>query len=165
MEQKVEVMEPIGTADYDENLSDFETKYLSFRLQTEQYGFHIRYVAEIIQFQDVTPVPDLPEYVMGVINLRGRIIPVVDLKKRFGLNANGYESSACIIIMTVESTTIGIAVDAVLDVTNIGKEQIDPPPEGRQGGAHAFILGVGKSDSGITLLLNPEPIMAKVSIN
>lgn len=133
------------------------TLYLTFRLGEEVYGLKILTVQEIIGLIHITPVPRMPEYVRGVINLRGKIIPVIDLRVKFGMPAKEDTRQSCIIVVEIPTddrlVTMGIAVDSVSEVLNIPAESIAPPPT--VGAAQVdFILGMGKIGSTVVALLD-----------
>lgn len=125
-------------------------KYLSFLLSGEEYGVRILKVREIIAFQDVTPLPRMPEYIQGVINLRGRIIPVVDLRIKLGLPAPEQTSQTCIVVLEVEGgvdgelAQIGCVVDTVNEVLDIKSELLEAPPRFLGSISTGFILAMAK---------------------
>ena len=108
-------------------------KYLIFTMAGEQFGIEIRYITEIISIQPMTPVPGLPEYIMGVTNLRGKIIPVMDARLRFRKEARAYDDRTCIIVLETDEMSVGLIVDSVLEVVAISDAEIAPPPELRKG--------------------------------
>ena len=113
-------------------MPDREGKYLTFALADEEYGISILKVKEIIGMMSITSVPQTPEFVKGVINLRGKVIPVVDLRLKFGMEATEYTERTCIIVVEIEGTSgailMGIVVDAVSEVLNIKGENIENTP-------------------------------------
>ncbi len=125
-------------------------KYLSFLLKEEEYGVRILKVREIIAIQDVTPLPRMPDYVRGVINLRGRIIPIVDLRLKLNMEAPPDTAQTCIIVLEVsgvvegEVTQIGCVVDTVSEVLDITSAQVEPPPRFGAAISTEYILGLGK---------------------
>lgn len=140
-------------------------KYMSFKLAAEEYGLEILSVREIIGLMDITKVPRAQEYIRGVINLRGKVIPVVDLRLVFGMEQ--IEATEQTVIIVVQFTngdtdmTMGILVDEVMEVLNIEAGQIEPPPDfGTGTGASDFILGVGKSESRVIFLLDIGRILS-----
>jgi purine-binding chemotaxis protein CheW len=136
---------------YDENT--MEGKFLTFHLAAEDYGIAIRYVTEIIGIQKITEVPDMPDFVKGVINLRGRVIPVMDVRTRFAMPARPYDERTCIIVVNIDDKAIGLVVDKVNEVADIPDSQIEPPPNNRKGGAN-YIFGIGKIENEVKILLN-----------
>jgi len=135
-------------------------KYLTFRLGAEEYGIQILRVREIIGLMDVTPVPRAPSHLCGVINLRGRIIPIVDLRTKFGMAAFEPGAGSCIIVLdvTVDETVnhVGILVDGVCEVLDIKGDEISPPPPLGRGIDARYLLAIAKSKGGVKLLLNVE---------
>ncbi|RMF81279.1 MAG: purine-binding chemotaxis protein CheW [Planctomycetota bacterium] len=134
-------------------------KYLTFRLATEEYGVEILKVREIIGLMEITSVPQVPEFVRGVINLRGKVIPVVDLRLKFGMPAAEYTDQTCTIVVDV-GTLIGVIVDTVQEVLDIDAEQIDPPPPLGAGVDTGFILGMGKVQDEVKILLDIDKVLA-----
>ena len=118
-----------GACHQDESLASKEAKYLTFTLNKEEYGIGILKVKEIIGMMPITPVPQTPEYVKGVINLRGKVIPVIDLRLRFGMERVHYDERTCIVVVEAEAgggrALIGIVVDSVSEVLNIRGESIE----------------------------------------
>jgi purine-binding chemotaxis protein CheW len=144
--------------------TDLGGKYLTFVLAEESYGLEILKVREIIGMLDITPVPRTPAYVKGVINLRGRIIPVVDLRAKFSIGAGVTTFQNCIIVVDVrrgrETVQMGVIVDEVSEVVNIVDDRIDPSPEFGEGIRTDFILGLGKVGSKIIILLDIDKVLA-----
>lgn len=136
-----------------------EGKYLTFALGHEEYGLEILVVREIICLMEITAVPKLPDYIKGVINLRGKMIPVIDLRLKFGLAKIDYTKETCIIVLNVHEFLMGIIVDKVCEVLDIAKENIDPPPNfGAQVDA-GFLTGIGKVGEKVKLLLNIDTVL------
>lgn len=132
----------------------------SFSLLNENYGIDIYKVQEIIQYRDITYVPKAPPFVKGVINLRGRIIPVIDLKERFGLPEKEVTPDTRIIVVEISSQTIGLIVDSVTEVLRIPNTNIEPPPPVTTIEAD-FIEGVGKLDERLIIILDIDRILTK----
>ena len=144
-------------------MADKEGKYLTFALAQEEYGLEILKVREIIGYMDITAVPQTPHHVKGVINLRGKVIPVIDLRLRFGVEERAYNERTCIIVVEIIGTAgtvlIGIVVDAVSEVLNIKAEDIEDAPTF---GTHInteYILGMAKMDGGIKILLDIDRVL------
>lgn len=135
-----------------------EGKFLTFLLGKEDYGLEIRYVIEIIGIQSITPVPDMPDYVKGVINLRGRVIPVMDARLRFSMEARAYDERTCIIVINAKDTTMGLIVDTVSEVLEIFQKDIE---ETRFNGAYGnqFMKGLGKVNGKVKVLLHAENLI------
>ncbi len=135
-------------------------QYLTFSLGDEVFAMDIRSVREIIQFSAMTIVPLMPEFVRGVINLRGAVVPVIDLKSRFGRPQAQMGKKTCVIIFDVgpdgDKVELGLLVDAVSEVIDIGPSQIEPPPQFGTTIQREFIHGLGKVGSEFILILEPE---------
>lgn len=126
--------------------------FLTFHLAGEDYGIPIGMVAEIVGLQKITSVPNMPDYVRGMINLRGRIVPVMDMRQRFGLESRDYDSRTCIVIVDIEGLRVGLVVDMVREVLAIPDSRIDTGFRGA--GRHGDCLaGLGKTEMGVKILL------------
>jgi purine-binding chemotaxis protein CheW len=140
-----------------------EGKYLTFSLAGEEYGIGILKVREIIGMMSITPVPQTPEFVKGVINLRGKVIPVIDLRLRFGLDAASYTERTCIIVVEIHGETgsvpMGIVVDAVSEVLNIRGTDIENTPSFGVKLNTDFILGMAKTEVGVKILLDIDRVL------
>ena len=143
-------------------------KYLTFALAHEEYGVPALKVREIIKVMDITPVPHLPAHMKGVINLRGRVIPVVDLRLKFGLPSDAYTDRTCIVVGEVELagqlTPLGMIVDSVSEVLNISADEIEAMPKLGQGGDTEYMQGVAKVKGTVTLLLNLDKVLSADSL-
>ncbi len=128
-------------------------KYLTFLLEQETYGIDIRVVIEIIGIQAITGVPEVPEYVRGIINLRGKIIPVVDMRLRFKKEFRAYNDRTCIVVIEAEGVLIGLIVDGVSEVLDIPEGNVVPPPK-LKASQNRYIRGIGKTGEMVTLLLD-----------
>lgn len=135
-------------------------KFLTFSLGKEDYGVEIRYVTEIVGIQNITEVPDLPSYIRGIINLRGKIIPVLDVRLRFNKEPREYNDRTCVIIIDVLDLSIGLIVDQVSEVLSIPEEEIVPPPIIDKGNHNRYIKGIGKIDNQVKLLLDCEELVS-----
>lgn len=128
-------------------------KYLTFVLDNEYYGIGINSVVEIIGIQPITLVPELPKYIKGIINLRGKIIPVIDVRLRFKKEFREYNDRTCIIVVDVEGVGIGLIVDSVTEVLVIQAQDIVPPPN-LNNSSNKYIKGIGKAGNGVKLILD-----------
>jgi purine-binding chemotaxis protein CheW len=140
-------------------------QYLTFSLATETLAIGILAIKEIIGYQNVTTVPTMPDYVMGVINLRGAVVPVLDLQARFGRKSSELTKRTCIVILEVndeeqENHVIGIMVDAVNEVLDIAATDIEPPPSFGSRIAVDFIQGMGKVGNDFVVLLNVDRVFS-----
>lgn len=134
-------------------------KLLTFLLGKEVYAIEIKYVIEIVGIQPITEVPELPEYVKGIINLRGKIIPVMDVRLRFRKEPKEYNDRTCIIVVEVGNILLGLIVDNISEVISIPDEEIVPPPEINKGTESKYIKGIGKVGSNVKLILDCEKLM------
>jgi len=134
-------------------------KYLSFGIGNESYGIEIRYVKEIIVMQEITEVPDMPKAIIGVINLRGNVISVVDFRIFFNLEFRAFDDRTSIIVVEVGEFPTGLVVDTVNEVFDIPENDIDPPPRSHAGVASKYINGIGKIDKDVRILLNIENVL------
>jgi purine-binding chemotaxis protein CheW len=144
-------------------MADREGKYLTFTLDREEYGIGILKIKEIIGMMPVTAVPQTPEYVKGVINLRGKVIPVVDLRLRFGMDSMEYNERTCIIVVEINGQSgnvlIGTVVDSVSEVLNVkGKDIEDTPTFGSKLNTD-YILGMAKMEGGVKILLDIDRVL------
>lgn len=135
-------------------------KFLTFFLEEEEYGLQILKVHEIIGVMDITSVPRTPVFVKGVINLRGKIIPVIDLRRKFRMDTIDYTQQTCIIVVQVQETQMGIIVDQVSEVLDIQDEDIEDTPNFGKDVTTDYILGIGKSESKVKLLLDIEKVLS-----
>jgi len=147
-----------GTTRRDADTRNNGGKYLTFRLDDEEYGVEILKVRELIGMMDITAVPRMPTYMKGVINLRGNVIPVIDLRLKFELKEIEHTDQTCIIVVNV-GREIGIIVDTVSEVLDITGDNIEPPPS--MGGSldTTFILGMGKVGDDVKILLDIDKVL------
>lgn len=138
-------------------------KYLTFFLAGEEYGLEILKVSEIIGLQPITRVPRMPEFVRGVINLRGKVIPITDLRMKFGMGAEDSEDS-CIIVVQMRGIQTGIVVDRVSEVVAINEADIEDAPSFGAGIRTEFLLGIGKAGGRVKLLLDIDKVLATAEI-
>lgn len=142
-----------------------EGKYLTFNLADESYGLEILKVREIIGMMEITAVPKTPAYVKGVINLRGRVIPVVELRIKFGLVAVEYTEETCIIVVDVEGSQTGIVVDTVDEVLDISENDIEDAPDFGAKVTTEYILGVAKMEGQVKILLDIDKVLTVDELN
>ncbi len=148
----------------DENEDTQAGKYLTFILGAESYGLEMRAVTEIIGMQKITPVPDMPPFVRGVINLRGQVIPVMDVRARFRMPARDYDDRTCIIVIQVVTITVGLIVDTVSEVLDIPDGQIETPPRLGGEGTSRFIKGLGKVGEDVKIILDADRLLHEQEI-
>ncbi len=137
-----------------------EDKFLTFVLGSEEYGIEILRVREIIGLMDITIVPQTPDYMKGVINLRGKVIPVIDLRLKFSMQEEEHTQETCVIVAEVNNTSIGIIVDSVSEVLDIKSGEIEETPSLGQGIDTDFIMGLGKAEDKIIILLDIERVLS-----
>ncbi|MEW6192915.1 MAG: chemotaxis protein CheW [Bacillota bacterium] len=143
----------------DEGEDTQEGKFLTFVLGGEEYGIEIRHVTEIIGIQSITEVPDMPAHVKGVINLRGKVVPVMDVRLRFGMPERPYDDRTCIVVINIDGQAVGLVVDRVSEVLDIPKDDIEPPPAVRKGEGSRFIKGMGKVGEEVKILLDAKRLL------
>jgi purine-binding chemotaxis protein CheW len=151
-----------------EAMADREGKYLTFSMADEEYGISILKIKEIIGMMPITPVPQTPEFVKGVINLRGKVIPVMDLRLRFGIEAIDYTERTCIIVVEIAGPSgtvmIGIVVDAVSEVLNIKGEDIENAPTFGSRLNTDYILGMAKMEGAVKILLDIDRVLSAAEV-
>jgi purine-binding chemotaxis protein CheW len=144
-------------------------KYLTFKLGPEEYGLEILKVQEIIKMMEITRIPRMPEFMRGVINLRGKVIPVVDLRLKFEMAHIDQTEKTCVIVVQIggqdKKLTIGIIVDEVSEVLDIEAHDIEPPPGMGGNVATDFILGMAKSRGGVKILLDIEKVLSAAELS
>lgn len=148
-----------------QGVSDLEGKYLTFTLGKEDYGIGILKVREIIGVMEITAVPHTPEYIKGVINLRGRVIPIMDLRLKFGLEPEEYNERTCIIVVEVRGKSapiqVGMVVDSVSEVLNVTGQEIEPPPALGIDTDTENILGMAKVKGEVKILLDADRVIGE----
>lgn len=135
-----------------------KNKFLTFSLGNEVYGIEIKYVTEIVGMHTITEVPELPEYVRGIINLRGKIIPVLDVRLRFKKEARAYNDRTCIIVVDVQGISVGLIVDTVAEVLTIPEPDIVAPPQ-INSYHQKYIKAIGKVGKDVKLLLDCDKLL------
>lgn len=155
---------PQKVNDMGENLDLDEHQYLTFQLSGEIYGIGILSIKEILEYGELTHVPMMPESIRGVINLRGSVVPVIDLSTRIGKSKNDVSKKTCIVILEIQHEEdimdLGIVVDAVNEVLEIPPDEIEPPPSFGAKIRTDFIAGMGKLDGKFVVLLNIEQVLS-----
>ncbi len=149
-----------------QNLEEMEEdtqkgRFLTFALGKETYGIEIKYVTEIIGIQPITELPELSEYIKGIINLRGKIIPVMDVRLRFKKDHSEYNDRTCIIVIDINELSIGLIVDSVAEVLSIEEQDIIDPPQINRGNSNRFIKNIGKVGNEVKLLLDCEKLLTE----
>ncbi len=144
---------------YDVDDNALKNKYLLFSIGNELYGIEIRYITEIVGIQPITEVVEMPDYIKGITNLRGKIIPVMDARLRFRKEERAYDEKTCIIVIDNHNLSAGLIVDSVSEVLTIQEEDISSLPELNKSGP-SYIKGIGKADGNVRLLLDCERLLA-----
>ena len=139
-------------------------RFLTFALGNESYGIEIKYVTEIIGIQPITEMPELPEYVKGIINLRGKIIPVMDIRLRFKKEPKEYNDRTCVIVIDIKDVSIGLIVDTVAEVLTIPDQDIVSPPKMNKDFKNRYIKNIGKTGNDVKLLLDCERLLTENEI-
>ncbi|MBN1546641.1 MAG: purine-binding chemotaxis protein CheW [Syntrophaceae bacterium] len=145
-----------------------EGKYLTFSLAGEEYGIGILKVREIVGMMNITRIPQTPLYIKGVVNLRGKVIPVVDLRLKFGMDAMDYTDRTCIIVVEIKGTgkdiPMGVVVDSVSEVINIRQNDIEETPNFGTRIDTDYILGMAKTNGGVKILLDIDRVMSEAEV-
>jgi purine-binding chemotaxis protein CheW len=149
--------DPAFGIDFAENT--LKDRFMGFRVGEEDFGIEIARVTEIANAQKITKLPDLPNYVRGVVNMRGNVFPVIDLRKRFHLEKVEDHDKMSVVIVTIGDRMAGLLVDQMSGVLTIPAEQIVPPPELGGQGRHHFVSGIGKVNQSVTMILNVDEIL------
>lgn len=138
-----------------------QNKYVTFKSGNEIFGLKIEYVREIIVYQEITAIPESEDYIKGLINLRGKIIPVIDVRLRFRQEPLEYTDRTCIIVIHVKDTVVGLIVERIAEVVEIKPEDILPPPTlGKEESTqNKYVCGIGKVGEDVKLLLDPDKIL------
>jgi purine-binding chemotaxis protein CheW len=144
-------------------------KYLVFHLGSEEFGIHVLKVREIVGIQDITGVPQMPAYVKGVINLRGKVIPVVNLRLKFGMEETEHTQRTCIIVVQLQGDTnsrlMGAIVDGVAEVLNLAAADIEDTPDFGPGVETPYFLGMAKMKDKVTILLDIDEVMSSQELH
>lgn len=141
--------------------SEMEGKYLTFWTEKQLFAIPIADVVQIIQFQSITEIPEFPYYAKGIINLRGSIIPIVDMRLRFGKEEIPYDDHTCTIVTNIADQLIGLVVDGVEEVTDIEPEEISAPPAMNGDSASSYLTGVAKHEDRVILILDTRKILGE----
>ncbi len=163
-----ELLKNAETDETEELLEDDSQKgmFMTFQIGKEFFGISISYVNEIIAMQPIAAIPEVDDYIKGLINLRGKIIPVIDVRARFKMEPCEYTDRTCIIVIDVKSTMIGLIVERLADVDTIAEDSIVPPPSlGRKEHEHnKYVYGLARTGDTVTLLLDPEKLIKQDDI-
>ena len=142
------------------NATGSPLEFLSFTLGKEEYGISIQKVQELRGYDTVTRIANAPEFVKGVVNLRGIIVPIIDMRIKFKLGTPSYDQFTVVVILNLENHVVGMVVDSVSDVITLTPEQIKPPPEMNSVLANDYLLGLGTVDERMLILIDIEKLMS-----
>lgn len=142
-------------------------KFMTFQTGKEYFGISISYVNEIIAMQPITTIPEVEDYIKGLINLRGKIIPVIDVRVRFKMEPKEYTDRTCIIVINVKSTVIGLIVEKIAEVDTIMDDDIVPPPTlgHREYEHNKYVYGLARTENSVKLLIDPEKLIKQEDLN
>ncbi len=164
-----ELLKNEETDEMDELMEEDDSQkgmFMIFQIGKEFFGISISYVNEIIAMQPIAAIPEVDDYIKGLINLRGKIIPVIDVRTRFKMEPCEYTDRTCIIVIDVKTTMIGLIVEKLADVDTIAEDNIAPPPSlGRKEHEHnKYVYGLARTGDTVTLLLDPEKLIKQDDI-
>jgi len=148
--------------EYQFNLTEEDTqkdRYLIFSIDKDSYGIEIKYVTEIIGIQSITQVPELPDYIKGIINLRGKIIPVIDVRLRFRKETKEYNDRTCIIVVDINDMSVGLIVDSVSEVVTINEADVSELPQINRESQNRFVKNIGKIGNEVRMLLDCQKLL------
>ncbi|MDH4121630.1 MAG: chemotaxis protein CheW [Deltaproteobacteria bacterium] len=155
---EIRLMSGMVAPDAEETLRE---KYLTFLLGEDEYCMEVRHVLEIIGMQNITPIPDVPEYIMGVINLRGKVVPLLDMRTRMGMEKKAFDARTCIIVVLHSTGNTGLVVDRVKMVVNISRDSLEIYKQSGTVLSHRFIRGMARLDDGVKVLMNLDSILGR----
>jgi purine-binding chemotaxis protein CheW len=158
-------MEDMPMSHHGETAKALSNQYVTFQLGNETYGISILKLNEIIAYQSCTTIPNVPNFIKGVLNLRGIVVPVIDLRERFGMETMVYNQFTVIMILDVSGRIMGLVVDAVSDVITLNKENIKPRPNFSTGISTEFISGMGIKDNKFIILLDVDKVLSDEELN
>jgi len=146
----------------EQEISTQDDQYLTFNIDKQEYGIEIEHVTEIVGVQKITDLPDVPQFIKGVINLRGKVIPVLDVRLRFGMKEREYDDRTCIMVVNINETSVGLVVDTVSEVMNIAADSIEQPPKvSKKADGNRFVQGLGKVEDEVKILLDTQKLLFK----
>lgn len=145
--------------------SEMDGKYLTFFTDNQLFGVPICDVVQIVGMQEITEIPEFPSYAKGIINLRGSIIPVIDVRLRFGKATRAYDERTCIIVTDINEVAVGFIVDEVDAVTDIDEDDISQPPQISGAAANSYLTGIAKQEGRVVLLLSPVKILTEETMS
>jgi purine-binding chemotaxis protein CheW len=144
----------------DADTEDMQTgRYLTFSIGDVMFGIEMLYITEIIGMQKITELPDMPDYMKGIINLRGKIIPVLDVRLLFGKEVREFDDRTCVIVIDIAGVPIGLIVDRVSEVVTIPSADVSDVPKASKGQNNRFVKNIGKTEGGVVLILDCEKLL------
>jgi purine-binding chemotaxis protein CheW len=143
----------------DADESHVEHTYLTFCVKCEEYAVPVAHVSEIVRLQKCYVIPDVPSYVRGVLNLRGKVIPLVDVRSRFGIEEGPYTDRTVVVVLELGDACTGLIVDSVSEVAEIAPADVEPPPRVAGRGEAAMVLGLGKRENGVSFILDVNAML------
>jgi purine-binding chemotaxis protein CheW len=146
------------------NEDTLKDRYLTFRLGKEDYGIEIRHVTEIVGIQRITEVPDMPDFMRGMINLRGQVIPVIDVRLRFHMQSRDYDERTCVIVVNLNGMAVGLIVDTVQEVREISESDVSAPPSMANDESSRYILGMGRVEEDVKILLDVTRLVNEMEL-
>jgi len=158
-------MESVIMAQQNETAKSLSNQYVTFQLGGETYGISILKLNEIIAYQSCTTIPNVPSFIKGVLNLRGIVVPVIDLRERFGMDMKDYDQFTVIMILDVSGRIMGLVVDAVSDVITLNRGDVKPRPHFSTGISTEFIAGMGIKDNKFVILLDVDKVLSDEEVN
>ena len=141
------------------------SQWVTFKLADETYGVNVMQVQEVLRVSEIAPVPGAPDYVLGIINLRGNVVSVLDTRRRFGLSGKGTDDASRIIIIELDSQTIGILVDSVAEVEDVQSTEIDTAPSVGNDETSQYIAGVVSRDEGLLILVDVHRLLSEEQLS
>lgn len=163
-----DLLDVSNESDEQEGADTQKGNYMTFRIGEEYYGIAISYVNEIINnVQSITAIPEVENYIKGLINIRGKIVPVIDVKVRFGQEPFEYTDRTCVIVIDVKSTMVGLIVEQVAEVITIDEKEIIPPPSLNSNGTgrEKYVFGLIRVGNEVKMLLNPEKLIGEEGLD
>lgn len=139
-----------------DSIDDLSGRYLTFYIGSSVYGIELFHVIEIISIQGITHVPHVPHYIKGIINLRGKIVPVIDVRLKFNLEERAYDDKTCIIVVVIQDMHVGLIVDSVSEVATVENDQLASPPEFSDGNANKYLNSVSNIQNRLILNIDCE---------
>lgn len=148
-----------------EDEDSMKDRYLSFRLAEEEYGIDIQFVTEIVGIQRISAVPEMPTYIKGVINLRGQVIPIMDVRARFHMPEQAYNERTCVIVVNMNENFVGLVVDAVREVASLPQDSICEAPRVARSQSAQYIKGIGKVGEDVKIILDVYKLVSDSAIS